>query len=146
MHTGMSTHTHTHTDADTHAPTHTDTQTQQRHTHRDTGTHTNKHTDTQTHRDTQTHTDIDTNTHTETQAHTQTHTPKSSKLHLPLIVSFFAFCWRPPSPPQAWLLAAAQHQNHWAYPAAQQVLSGAQEAGFPGSNPRGRKPRCSGGC
>ena len=156
LHTAMCTHTQTHR--------HTHTQTQiQTDTHKHTDTDTNRHTQTQRHTYTDTHTDttqrhtctqIQTHTadtHTYTQAHKQTQTNTDThtqtfqtSLASPCFVFYIVLEATKSS--QAWLLARAHRRNHWAYSAVQQILSAAQKAGFLGSNPRGRKSKCSGGC
>ena len=138
-------HKHTHT---THRDTQTHTETQTHHTHRYVCTHRHMH----THRHTHMHTDIGTNTHSrhtykQRHRHTNRHTHTHTNLPNSTCLSFvFYFVLEATRSSQAWLLARAHRRNHWAYSAVQQILSAAQKAGFPGSNPRGRKSKCSGGC
>ena len=138
LHTGMCTHTHTHRHTQTRrhrykqTHKHRDTQTQ----HRDTHAHRHKHTQ-QTHTHTQ--------AHKQTQANTDTHTQTfQTSLASPCFVFYIVLEATKSS--QAWLLARAHRRNRRAYSAVQRILSAAQKAGFLGSNPRGRKSKCSGGC
>ena len=92
-----------------------------------------------------THTHTHTGTQTDTNKHRHTHTQTfQTSLASPCFVFYIVLEATKSS--QAWLLARAHRRNHWAYSAVQQILSAAQKAGFLGSNPRGRKSKCSGGC